>query len=289
MIERQGQIFVFAACLILLANGILPEANLPLLLLSIVLLGVPHGALDTVYAQRQYQVQGVWQWALFGIAYLAPVLVVIVFWRMEPTWFLIGFLVISGVHFSGDPQAGVPLMARLLYGGAVVVLPAWQHAGELTRLFSNLIPAEDAAWITAGLSAAATPWAVAIGVAALWVARRHGWKAAELVAVGLLSAGASPLVSFTIFFCAMHSARHILRSFEYAGAREIRPLLVAASLPMGATLAALGAGFFLMGDTPLDAKLIPLIFVALAALTVPHMALVERVRFAGWHRETRGH
>jgi hypothetical protein len=36
--------------------------------------------------------------------------------------------------------------------------------------------------------------------------------AVELGAVGVLAIVAPPLIAFVVFFCGMHSARHILRS-----------------------------------------------------------------------------
>jgi hypothetical protein len=52
---------------------------------------------------------------------------------------------------------------------------------------------------------------------------------------------------------------------------------------IGVALASAAAWVFLK-DTPLDARVLQIVFVGLAALTVPHMVLVERVRLMGWIR-----
>ena len=80
----------------------------------------------------------------------------------------------------------------------------------------------------------------------------------------------------------MHSARHILRTRDYASAGTLGPLLRIAGWPMLATVAGVAIAWWLSDGKPLDMRLSQLLFVGLAALTVPHMIVVERVRFTGW-------
>ncbi len=286
--RRQGLIFGCVACLAAAASGTLgrfpPQLELIVLAALILVLGVPHGAMDTLFAQRLYGLKTAWDWTCFTVGYVTLAGLVVAAWVWAPAGFLVGFLLISAAHFSGDPAAGTPWISRILYGGVVLVLPAWSHQAEMSGLFGQLVGPEAAGVIMPVLGWLVWPWALGFIVAIGERSVRDPLTAFEFAAVGILALVAPPLLAFTLFFCGMHGARHILRAFRYSGRDSWRFLGWVALLPMmGVALASAVAWYFLK-DTPLDARLLQIVFVGLAALTVPHMVLVERVRLMGWIR-----
>jgi beta-carotene 15,15'-dioxygenase len=282
----QGAFFcllaLLATCGTQLIGRFSSQTELILLAALIVILGIPHGALDTLFARRLYGIQTLWGWLGFSAIYLLLAGLVVGLWLLAPAGFLIGFLVISAVHFSGDPAAGTPQISRLLYAGTVLIFPSFFYAPEMSQLFGHLVGRDAARVVSAGLGWLAWPWCVAVSLAVFERLRRDWLTALEITAVSLLALLTPPLVAFTVFFCGMHSARHILRTAEYSGRSEIRLLAAAALLPMLAVLLASAVAWYFLRDTALDARVVQIVFVGLAALTVPHMALVERVRFSGW-------
>ena len=288
-LRLQGAIFSVVALLLAAAADrlALPDTQTALVALAvlIVFFGVPHGALDPIFAQRQYQIRTVAGWIKFTVAYLVLAALVVALWWSAPTVFLLAFLLLSVVHFSGDLAPGAAVVSRVLYGGALVVLPALLHSSELTRLFSMLVDASAAQSLVAALHLIAWPWLLATVLAAAHSARADWMTALEIVSVTALAARLTPLLAFTVFFCGMHSARHILRTKKYADS-SARRLVLTSAAPMLAVLCIAAVAWQLsaqwLPDLPVDARVVQLLFVALAALTVPHMVLVERVRFVGW-------
>jgi len=258
------------------------QSGLIILATLILLLGVPHGAFDTIFAYRLYDLRKPTDWMLFTVIYLLLAVVVVAVWWWAPMFFLILFLLISAAHFSGDPEEGTPHATRILYGGSVLLLPALLHSEEMGRLFGLLVGDEPALLLMPWIKLIAWIWLPCVALGVILLAWSDWLGAMEIASVVLLSVAAPPLIAFTLFFCGMHSARHILRTIDYSGSLSRRLLALSALLPMiGVVVVSALVWWFLKGKS-LDERLIQIVFVGLAALTVPHMALVERVRFSGW-------
>lgn len=261
------------------------QTGLILLATLILLLGVPHGALDTIFAYKLYDLRKPTDWILFTLIYLLLAALVVAVWWWTPMVFLILFLLISAAHFSGDPEKGTPLLTRILYGGSILVLPALLHSGEVDRLFGFLVGMAPASSLMPWITLLAWIWLPCAVLSVILMAWSDWLAALEIGAVLVLSVVAPPLLAFTLFFCGMHSARHILRTIDYSGNFSGRLLALSALLPMIGVLAiSVGAWEFLKGKS-LDERIVQIVFVGLAALTVPHMALVERVRLSGWIKD----
>lgn len=286
ILRIQGVIFSLAALLLAAAALIFQRPDIQTELIGFavltMLLGVPHGALDPIFAHQLYGVKGYIGWARFALVYVATAALLLVLWLIAPTLFLVIFLIASVAHFSGDLPADTPLLSRLLYGGAIIILPTILHAAEVTRLFGFLISAGAASSLVAALGLMAWPWLVGLVIAAILRVRTDRLTALEIISVSALAAAAPPLLAFTVFFCGMHSARHILRTQQYAGRASAWHLIGWSVLPMLAVCVAFAAAWYQLKDAPFDSQVVQMVFVTLAILTGPHMVLIEQVRLAGW-------
>ena len=287
-LAQQGIVFSALAWLLVVACLWLPplsaQAQLVMLSPVILVMGVPHGALDVLYARRLGGFRSLRGWSLFAIAYFAVAAAVVLLCWHAPGTFLVAFLLISAFHFSGDPAGKAPALTRALYGGAIIFCPLALHAAEVSQLFAFLVGLPAAQAIVDVLHPAAWPWVAAMVVAALLGMRTASVRSIEMASLAALLTFAPPLIGFTLFFCGMHSARHVLRTRDYSRAGTLRHLLRIACWPMLATVVGVAIAVGCSSGNPLDLRLARVLFVGLAALTVPHMMLVERVRLAGWVR-----
>ena len=265
----------------LLLPSLNPQVELYVFATLVLVLGVPHGALDPIFARQLYGIQTLPGWVFFAVIYVTLGALVVWLWWLMPGVFLLLFLAASAVHFSGDLVPQTPRIARICYGGAVIFFPVLLHATEVTQLFGFLAGTSAADTLVAGMRWLAWPWLMATALVSCFMWRRDWLTALEMTSVSLLAIAVPPLLAFTVFFCVMHSARHALRAQQYAALSAPRLLLTSAA-PMIAVLAGTVLSLYFFKDLSIDKHIVQLVFVGLAALTAPHMLLVERVRYAGW-------
>ena len=285
-LKFQGLLFSAVTWMVLLVMPLLPrldtQAQLLVLAPIILLMGVPHGALDVVFARQFVGVRTIADWTIFSLAYMAAAAAVIGFWWFAPGYFLSVFLLISVFHFSGDPDGVTSAIFRTLYGGSIILCPLVLHAEEVSEVFAFLAGESNAQLIVGALKWAALPWVLAICLAAILSARQKPLRSVELVSVAALLTVAPPLLGFMFYFCGMHSSRHVLRTRDYSSEGTLRSLLSIAFWPMAITVAGVAIAWWLSDGRALDMRLAQLLFVGLAALTVPHMVVVEQIRLTGW-------
>ena len=288
-LQLQGRVFCLLALALVVASllgaSLEPRHELLAAGAMLLLLGMPHGAFDVVFARRLFGVAGIEGWALFSLFYVGLSAAVVGLWVVAPTLFLGAFLVVSAVHFGGDPAGGVSRLTRGLYGGAVIVLPALWHGAELQRLLSLVAGPASAVLVAPVLSQLAPAWLAASVLACALEARASPLAACESAALVALTLAAPPLAAFTVYFCAMHSPRHILRTLAPLQAAAARAALALALWPtLGVLVAAALLGWRASG-LPVETRVMQLVFVGLAALTLPHMLLLERARRSALTRE----
>jgi Brp/Blh family beta-carotene 15,15'-monooxygenase len=297
--QRRHTVFVIGLLAIALATSpFIPSLPLPwqlaILAMAVVVFGLPHGALDLALVQGASRGSRDALAAAIGV-YLVVSVAVLAVWITAPVVALFGFLAIAVIHFGlGDtenlhgPQRAVEVIAR---GGFAGIAPLVFHPQTTRDLFNLLVGPSSTANLDAALAVMTTPamwlWIASLIIAVVWrtLQRAPGWlpAVAELLLTTAVFAVFHPLAAFLLYFCFVHSVRHIAdlgaARFPDSAARARRWLLLE-SFPFTAATVVLGAlAWFVFGRTvTFDEGAMRLIFWGLSALTLPHMILT-----AWWH------
>lgn len=237
------------------------------------LVGLPHGALDPMVATRYGLIRDLPSSVWFFMIYSAIVGLVIGFWLLLPGLALVLFLLISSLHFGRDWKYKISF-GGFGYGAFVLGLPAWTFPEQVEQIFGFLIFENSAPIPTVLLQTLGL-----IGGFMLLVDRKKLsiLRLAELSALALVAFALEPLWYFVIYFCGFHSPRHLIAEFRTMK-KETRfiayiVMLLLTILTLG--VAAVSGSHIEKYYESIDMVLYQVIFIGLAALTVPHMCLLE--------------
>lgn len=243
----------------------------------IVLLGVPHGALDGEVARGVLRPHLGRAWfAVFAPPYLALSALVLLSWHVAPVVTLALFLAASVWHFGSEDTGDGPWLEALVRGGLPIALPTLVQPAGTVALLGGI----------AGVSLPGVPIWLEVG-SIVWLALVLTWAGAliragrgqVLAGPGLLAccfAVLPPLVAFAIYFTCMHAPAHtaalIADGSRGPRVRDARSAAVLA-LPLTGLTLLLGAALWHLYAGPPAVRLLTLTFQGLAALTLPHMLL----------------
>ncbi len=246
----------------------------------IFLLGVPHGAFDPSIAQHSLKCDRFFLKGLFYILYLVLAIAAFIVWLNLPVISLAIFLLVSCLHFGRERESD-SRYGGLPFGCVVVGLPALFKFDEVTSIFAVIT-------LESGVEQGVVAITYCIALAGFCglvlcirdvMQRRQVAFGAELGLLMLCAYVTTPLVYFTLYFCLIHSLRHIVYEFRNLPLEYRKGSVINAALVMGSTsiLAIWGYQQGAILEYQSD-RLLFLTFAGLAALTYPHMVLMEFVR-----------
>ncbi|WP_375382404.1 Brp/Blh family beta-carotene 15,15'-dioxygenase [uncultured Sphingomonas sp.] len=244
---------------------------------AVAVLGLPHGASDLAVVPGPRRVS-------FLLAYGLVILAVLGLWLMAPPIALVGFLVLSAVHFAidgrdvdlaSDRNAGWGLGALLVAG------PALLHRQALSGLFASVVQPEAATMLAGAMQVVAIVALVPV-IRALMADRPITGSSRVEVIVGLAATLIlPPLVGFACGFVLLHARGQTLERQRDLGCASLRdyghriaPVLLGAVMVLAGVV-------LLFTRIALDGT--AMLFACIAALAVPHMLVTPL-----WRRERYG-
>lgn len=237
-----GWIVVGATTAVFLAGASVPLVyQLVPLAVSVVLFGLPHGAVDHLAIPRTRDEPATLRWMVaVGVLYLAVGGVYAAAWFLSPLAAVAFFILLTWAHWGqGDVYPlvafgdGYPASraARLLTattrGALPMIVPFVAFPDQYELVVSTLVGLFDAGAVE-GVSAAFTPTirlAVAVGIAALVTGTlaagflsiagsdRRPWllDAGETLLLVVFFATVPPILAVGLYFCFWHALRHVVR------------------------------------------------------------------------------
>ena len=247
----------------------------------VVLIGLPHGAFDGAIARHLGYSRTLDGLIKFITVYLGLAVAVVAFWVWQPGVALALFLLISAVHFGyGDATAagGIGRAVQVAaHGGLAVFGISLFHLQQVTPFYAALTNGD--VMLAVMMTEIFPVFIMPLGALYLIAAIRDAGlrpRLVELALLCLLLSVVPPLVGFAIYFCVIHTGRHMRHIWDRVSAHTAPRHII--SQAVWFTLASWGGGAIMLlwlDSGNISQDLLQVIFIGLAALTVPHMILVD--------------
>ena len=247
-----------------------------LLLVTVTIIGIPHGFFDYSVAERLVRNHINWVY-YFTMGYISLSLLYSLIWIYYPLAALIFFLVISIFHFGIEELNHIEYMDMSFYqifiiGSMPIALPILFHSQDVFFIFNQII----------GLNinyADINIYMYYLYLSLLFVALylngiKRSWVYLILISNFIIL---PPLLSFILYFCFHHSVRHYIHSIYYDNlvpkkyeTNQYLKIIIMTSIFFTTIVLMFLQSY---GEYSFDIIIVKYIFILLACLTLPHLIL----------------
>ena len=259
-------------------------------LFLILSIGISHGALDNYKANKLLKIYRIKNKAIFFIIYIFISVLVIFVWSLYGTFTLLAFLLVASYHFGLEDTSflhkGNSFLDQIFYlikGSLIIFAPLFFHFDETLKIFETLMLSK--AFLT---FLEIEHWVINLClflsfIGYIYFAYRNKFDDFEVLFLDMLSILIlnyifSPIIAFTVYFCFLHSIRHIISLSNELDKNDFSngvKVFIKKALPLTVVTALLYfmATFYLSKSYGLNDVIIKVIFIGLASLTFPHILL----------------
>ena len=252
-----------------------------LAILLILLVGLPHGALDAAIGMSVGFYNSNKNKSIFFASYLSLSLMVVVLWYFYPQALLIFFLLSSIFHFGlGDSKWNDRIsfyLSGYFKGGIIIFGLSYLNISEVDSIYKILVGHNsDKVWFFLEIGVWLWLFSIPFHIYYNWQEIDRNYVLILIFIITLIYFF-PPLLAFSIYFSMIHSFNHLKRIIpalkKRLSDRSILKLFL--SFTFSSWLMGLIILFLLIQTNSITDAVLKLTFIGLAALTFPHMILVD--------------
>ncbi len=252
-----------------------------LILFSIPLIwpGLAHGSIDIFTAKRFNLIKSNKSLIFFLTIYISIPIFFFYFWLKFPNLFFVFFLILSGLHFGISDRESKSFLVKnmevLLRAIIIIIVPVRFYTDEIKEIFLFFFVSDN--FITSFYYWSEFFLYLAIFILILFLISFLLKKISknliiEIILLIFCFTYFKPLVSFLIYFCFLHSVRHLL--YEKLKLNLSLKRLILKTLPM-TVLSCLFIIFLIITVNKNNLFNVSHIVIAISSLTISHIFLVN--------------